>query len=255
MGRGRRRARDRTRRSETGRLAGAARRGRGVGPPGLHPTPLLPDPHPLPTPSHTRSRVWVDGPPHTPRSPPTSCDDVGGREPLRRPRTRHDSHTIVASTRARSRSTNLSIYLIRYRANRRARLAPTAALVSRQSRARLARANRRQPAISGSASFRLLRVGERISKSRGNDATSPARALISMLTSEEQAPRAPRESPRKSSRDLPLPSPSKASPIKASPIKASPIKASPSKVRSPKREAAAALFASPTRGSVKRRHI
>ena len=33
--------------------------------------------------------------------------------PLRRPRTRHDSHTIVASTRARSRSTNLSIYLMR----------------------------------------------------------------------------------------------------------------------------------------------
>ena len=52
---------------------------------------------------------------------------MGGRELLRRPRTRHDSHTIVASTRARSRSTNLSIYLIRYRANRRARLAPTAA--------------------------------------------------------------------------------------------------------------------------------
>ena len=36
---------------------------------------------------------------------------MGGREPLRRPRTRHDSHTIVASTRARARSTNLSIYL------------------------------------------------------------------------------------------------------------------------------------------------
>ena len=36
---------------------------------------------------------------------------VGGREPPRRPRTRRDSHTIVAPTRARSRSTNLSIYL------------------------------------------------------------------------------------------------------------------------------------------------
>eukprot|EP00966_Prymnesium_polylepis_P002083 47601-Prymnesium_polylepis.1 len=31
----------------------------------------------------------------------TSPADVGGREPLRRPRTRHDSQTIVASTRAR----------------------------------------------------------------------------------------------------------------------------------------------------------
>ena len=59
MGRRRRSARDRTRRSETGRRAGAARRGRGVGPAGLHPTPLLPDPHPLPTPPHTRSRVWM----------------------------------------------------------------------------------------------------------------------------------------------------------------------------------------------------
>ena len=65
--------------------------------------------------SRQHALARVDGPPHTPRSPPTSCDDVGGREPLRRPRTRHDSHTIVASTRARSRSTNLStsIYLVR----------------------------------------------------------------------------------------------------------------------------------------------
>ena len=39
------------------------------------------------------------------------CEEVGGREPLRQPRTRRDSHTIVAPTRARSRSTSLSIYL------------------------------------------------------------------------------------------------------------------------------------------------
>ena len=37
------------------------------------------------------------------------CEEVCGREPLRRPRTRRDSHTILAPTRARSRSTNLSI--------------------------------------------------------------------------------------------------------------------------------------------------
>ena len=46
-----------------------------------------------------------------PQSPPTSCEDVGGREPPRRPRTRRVPHTIVAPTRAQSRSTNLSIYL------------------------------------------------------------------------------------------------------------------------------------------------
>ena len=67
-------------------------------------------PCPLPTPPHTCSRVWVGLHTH-PRSPPTSCEDVGGCEPLRRPRTRRDPHTIVAPTRARSRSTNLSIYL------------------------------------------------------------------------------------------------------------------------------------------------
>ena len=101
-------------------------RGRLVGGPQMHPIALLhvpvyvyceelSDPYPLsavptrhPAP-HALARVG--GSPHTPQSPPTSCDDAGGREPLRRPRTRHDSHTIVASTRARSRSTNLSIYL------------------------------------------------------------------------------------------------------------------------------------------------
>ena len=48
---------------------------------------------------------------NAPPKPTYAMRRHGGRELLRRPRTRHDSHTIVASTRARSRSTNLSIYL------------------------------------------------------------------------------------------------------------------------------------------------
>ena len=76
-----------------------------------------------PTPLPRRPPIHAPSPPHPtracacgwvsthPQSPPPSCEDVGGREPLRRPRTRRDSHTIVAPTRARSRSTNLSIYL------------------------------------------------------------------------------------------------------------------------------------------------
>ena len=55
------------------------------------------------------------------RSTRRQDDDVGGREPLRRPRTRHDSHTIVASTRARSRSTNLSIYRGARRASKKSK--------------------------------------------------------------------------------------------------------------------------------------
>ena len=52
--------------------------------------------------------LWILQRMGSPQSPPMPCEGVGGRELLRRPRTRHDSHTIVASIRSRSRST---IYL------------------------------------------------------------------------------------------------------------------------------------------------
>ena len=102
---------------------GAAWWRRGVDPIGTtypSPTPLRPIPPPHPP--HTRSLVWVgllqvSSLTHLLQSTPmpcSACEGMGGRELLRRPRTRHDSHTIVASTRARSRSTNLSIYLKRF---------------------------------------------------------------------------------------------------------------------------------------------
>ena len=67
-GRRRRRTRDGTRRSETGRQTSAARRGRGVGPAGLHPYPValrsMPPPHPTP---HALARVGG-----SPQIPPKS---------------------------------------------------------------------------------------------------------------------------------------------------------------------------------------
>ena len=71
--------------------------------------PLPSDPYPLPTLSTPHALARVGGAPYLLQSPPMPCEGVGGRELLRRPRTRHYSHTIVASIRDRSRSTNLSI--------------------------------------------------------------------------------------------------------------------------------------------------
>ena len=62
-----------------------------------------------PPPAVTDTVGGMGGSPHPLQSPPIPCEGMGGRELLRRPRTTHDSHTIVASTRVRSRSTNLAI--------------------------------------------------------------------------------------------------------------------------------------------------
>ena len=118
---------------------GCGTTGTGSRPSGPTPLPRRSPIH-TPSPPHpTRARAcgWVSTPP---QSPPTPCEDKGGREPLRRPRTRHDSQTIVASTRARSRSTNLSIYLLLVdlqrdtRATTRVRGAPSSHKRPKQSR-------------------------------------------------------------------------------------------------------------------------